>query len=1203
VIEVSTKICRQFYCSSLEFRPASLLSFLLDTMTGIHVSEGRVVRLHFECHAELPIGSQLRVTGSSLWAPAAAGTPSDPMNAHHIAQERQQDAAFAGAVDDADYWFSHPSNLYTSSVEMVTSPETYPRWRTKQPVIVVLHTSHTTIQHHYYRYLVVTPGANSQDAGVTASTGNDALGGTNEVMMWEQPFGPISGPVVSTQSFGAKSMQSDEASHTLWNLAHLPYRTLDINVETGQVVSPAPEDRLDTWNFPEDASFRAYQIRESMSLPSNEKAAKLLHRSSQSTLSEDIIMQDDDDEDTSVPLSGLSSSKQQQLASNKNSAPKILFICFHLPVVVVKVQSQWQATWSESLLAQKEGSKIVAAYRAHWIGTVTPHPPIVNEEDRQAVRKVLSDLNCTPIFLNPSTRQAHYYGFCKQVLWPAFHNIDLLDLSSSSGVGASGSTSASSTSHAASDWDQSRLDHWWQAYQQVNQEFATVVNGLVDSDSSTYLWIHDYHLSLLPRCLNQEPARSCRKVFFLHIPFPTSQIFRELECGEDILTGMLHADVVGFHAFDHARHFLNAAKRILGLNYESLVGGLIGVNFLARTVLVSMSNVSIEPKMADAALALPSVGQGAEGLKSKHGGRQIICGVDIGQRLSGTSLKLLAFERLLRDYPIWKQKVVMVQRVLIPGSRKTDEQLTLRELRALVQRIQDEFGTSVIDYQEVAGSNLAMDQRLALWKASDVLMLTPVREGLNHWPMEFIYTKTSEAPGVVIASEFSAVCSILNGALRVNPFDIQMTATVIDKALSMDIQEREGRRYRDLDFVSNSPSDKWVRNVLRDLRDATTAGKSSKNNSSAATPTTPSMTPRRPKQEILQGAAGFLVKESQAAFTHISPMTLKRSYDQSKNRVIIVDFNGTIVMKEPPGKYLKREILGTSGNKPPPEVLEALSRLSSDPKNTVYVNSGDSVENVINALGNIPTLGLAVSNGANFSPPMGEHETERRWQTFDLGVDWDAVKRVALPVLSKYTARSNGSFVKLTTFSIGWSYYSCDPEWGSLQASHLVLELEAELKAFDVRFVTLKGIVEVVPRKLNKGLIVKKVLRDISRTRPEPIDFILCLGDDISDEKMFTSVFSFIAEMGHEARASPDPPVVGRDGTLEPSPDWSQIQTKIKDPLYCYTVAVGKKPSHASFYVTDAQEVAADLVLLAEGRTAEQMPSWGNSSNSSQMFT
>jgi trehalose 6-phosphate synthase/phosphatase len=134
----------------------------------------------------------------------------------------------------------------------------------------------------------------------------------------------------------------------------------------------------------------------------------------------------------------------------------------------------------------------------------------------------------------------------------------------------------------------------------------------------------------------------------------------------------------------------------------------------------------------------------------------------------------------------------MVQRVLLPSSRQSDEATTVRELRFIVKRIQDTFGPQVIDYQELAGTSMPMDQRLALWNASDVLMLTPIREGLNHWPMEYIYArKEPSPPGVVIASEFSAVSSILNGALRVNPFDIQMTVTTLDKALTMDLQERE----------------------------------------------------------------------------------------------------------------------------------------------------------------------------------------------------------------------------------------------------------------------------------------------------------------------------------------------------------------------------------------------------------------------------
>ena len=195
-----------------------------------------------------------------------------------------------------------------------------------------------------------------------------------------------------------------------------------------------------------------------------------------------------------------------------------------------------------------------------------------------------------------------------------------------------------------------------------------------------------------------------------------------------------------------------------------------------------------------AALMLPTVEAGCQELKQKHGNRMIIGGLDIGQRLSGVSLKLLAFERLLQDYPSWQSKVVMVQRVLLPNSRQSDESNTVRELRFIVNRIQDTFGPQVIDYQEMAGASFPMDRRLALWKACDVLMLTPIREGLNHWPMEYIYARKEPAPpGVVIASEFSANCSILNGALRVNPFDIQMTVTTLDKALSMDMQEREVR--------------------------------------------------------------------------------------------------------------------------------------------------------------------------------------------------------------------------------------------------------------------------------------------------------------------------------------------------------------------------------------------------------------------------
>lgn len=963
-------------------------------------------------------------------------------------------------------------------------------------------------------------------------------------------------------------------------------------------------------------------------------------------IAQDVSMdQDDDDDDDDAPASSAhkpASGQATPPAFSKSS--RIYFVCFHLPVVVVKNnQGEWQASWSESILARTEGSQILSTYSAYWLGTVTTHPPLQTDADRETVLELLKKMNCIPIFLDPTMRQSHYYGFCKQVLWPAFHNIDMLDLSTCGWL--------SDPNHVASDWDQSRLDDWWNAYYVVNKEFLNHMSSLIRAGD--IIWIHDYHLSLLPEMLTRFEMerynmKLSRTVFFLHIPFPTSQIFRELECGEKILKGMLHADVVGFHAFDHARHFLNAAKRILGLNYESLSGGLIGVDYQGRTVLVSMSNVSIEPRMMDAALKLPSVAKGVEQLKQKHQGLVIIGGVDIGQRLSGASLKLLAYERLLQDCPNYQQDVVMVERLVLQGSRRADEELSVREVRSLVQRIKERFGESVIDYQELIGTGVPMDQRLALWKASDIMMCTPIREALNHWPMEFIYAHKDDAPGVVITSEFSAVCSILNGALRVNPYDIQATKATIDKALSMSTAEREGRRYRDIDFVSHSQSDKWVKNVLRDLRDATAARNPSGGSESNSQMSTPYATPNASRKLQENTTSGFLERESNQAFSHLHVKDLAKAYACTKRRVIILDFNGTIVLKvrtrrspihcdeshrnlflplfcsaqEPPGKYLKREILGTSGNKPPPEVIDALGKLCNDPKNTVYVVSGDSSENVVNALGHLPSLGLAVSNGACFSPPVYNSYERSRWLTFDLGVDWDAVKKVALPVLSKYTARSNGSFVKLTSFSIGWSYYSCDPEWGTLQASHLVMELEKELRSFDVRFVTLKGIVEIVPRMLDKGLIVKKVLHDTAAARNQEgngVDFVLCMGDDISDEKMFSSVYTFAAELDDTKSSSGVPRVFDEDGMLddghgndgddddEDHDDASAMDTTtsavvMPDPAYIYTVAVGKKVTQANTYVNDAQEVADAVYFLANGEFPQSRNTGWGDGETSRMF-
>lgn len=446
-------------------------------------------------------------------------------------------------------------------------------------------------------------------------------------------------------------------------LANLPYRTIEIDTLTATVrnsrtfpgvLSQQPEEeakgesdnmdsdftpngvQIDTWNNADDFSFCPYVLR--TALNKQNKAKKTLISKYNSSTATVVSNNDgnsldgpeppiksrvsfnhmieivpsasvDDDGDevmdsavTSLTMTPKISKSAMSLSSisSKQKKNRIFFVCFHLPVILNRDEhtKKWSACWSESLLAATDGSNVVRQYDCHWIGTVSSQ--ISSEEDRDQVRSVLAEMDCTPIFFDKKVQDDHYFGMCKQVLWPAFHNIDLLDLSGSVTTNDNRNVKVEGA-YRVSDWDQSRLDEWWKAYNLVNADFAETLTDLMQPGD--IMWVHDYHLSLLPKLVDDKEKLEnngqsiTKKIFLLHIPFPTSQVFRELECGESILEGMLHADVVGFHAFDHARHFLKASKRIFGLNYESLIGGLIGVQMRGRTVLVTMHNVSIEPSM------------------------------------------------------------------------------------------------------------------------------------------------------------------------------------------------------------------------------------------------------------------------------------------------------------------------------------------------------------------------------------------------------------------------------------------------------------------------------------------------------------------------------------------------------------------------------------------------------------------------------
>ena len=347
---------------------------------------------------------------------------------------------------------------------------------------------------------------------------------------------------------------------------------------------------------------------------------------------------------------------------------RLHIVCYHLPVRVSKDEAtgQWRASWGDSLIARSDDGSYADEVETWWVGTV--HGGLNRRKltlaDEGAIRDVLRPMHCVPIFSKHS--KDAYLNYCKRVLWPSFHNVTVLDQSCSCWHGEDADPTKT--------WDQEfNGAESWDAYEAMNCDFRDALLERLDEGDT--VWVHDYHLMLLPSMLASAPmftqdlftTRKARIVFFFHIPFPTSQLFCSLAHGSRLLNGIVGADVVGFHAFDHARHFLNACKRLMGMPHKSVQGGVTGVEYEGRTVMVVVRHVSIEPPRVLKALASDETAREVRALDARLAPRHakrpqvVLAGVDSCQRLSGVALKLLAFERFLSEYPQWRGRCILVQ--------------------------------------------------------------------------------------------------------------------------------------------------------------------------------------------------------------------------------------------------------------------------------------------------------------------------------------------------------------------------------------------------------------------------------------------------------------------------------------------------------------------------------------------------------------
>ncbi|KAK7727471.1 Trehalose-6-P synthase/phosphatase complex synthase subunit [Botryosphaeria dothidea] len=467
----------------------------------------------------------------------------------------------------------------------------------------------------------------------------------------------------------------------------------------------------------------------------------------------------------------------------KSDNGRLLLVSNRLPITI-KRSDEGKYDFSMSSGGLVSGlSGLSKSTTFQWYGW--PGLEVPENEIGTLKARLKEEYNAIPVMLDDDLADRHYNGFSNSILWPLFHY------------------------HPGEiTFDESA----WNAYTEANRLFAKAIAA--DVQDNDLVWVHDYHLMLLPAMLREEIGTTKKNVklgFFLHTPFPSSEIYRILPVRNEILLGVLHCDLIGFHTYDYARHFLSSCSRILGLATTPN-----GVEFQGKVVTVGAFPIGIDPEKFEEGLKKPKVQERIATLERKFQGVKLIVGVDRLDYIKGVPQKLHALEVFLTEHPEWIGKVVLVQ-VAVPSRQDVEEYQNLRAVvNELVGRINGKFGTIEFMPIHFMHKSVSFDELIALYAVSDVCLVSSTRDGMNLVSYEYIATQ-QKRNGVMILSEFAGAAQSLNGSIIVNPWNTEELADAIHDAVTMGAEQRALNYQKLAKYVNKYTSAWWGQSFVSEL--------------------------------------------------------------------------------------------------------------------------------------------------------------------------------------------------------------------------------------------------------------------------------------------------------------------------------------------------------------------------------------------------
>jgi len=690
---------------------------------------------------------------------------------------------------------------------------------------------------------------------------------------------------------------------------------------------------------------------------------------------------------------------------------KIIIISNRLPITVQK-NIENNIEYIESIGGLSTGLKNIHHQgNSIWIGWPGISTDKLTENERNDInRTLIKDYKCLPVFLSEDEVNLYYHGFCNKTIWPLFHYFQ----------------------------EKTEYDfETWETYKSVNLKFFKTVESIIEKND--IVWVHDYQLMLLPEMIKTK-YYSTQVGFFLHIPFPSAEIFRLLIWRNEILTGILGADLIGFHTYDYVRHFLSSARRLLGLE-----DNLNKIAYENRYVQVNAFPMGIEYKRFFQYCEVHDIVDNDEDDFVNIGNIKTILSVDRLDYTKGIPQRIKSFGRFLKNYPEYQGKVILIL-IVAPSRVEVDSyNQLLRQIKEQISEINGRYGTMKWVPILFFFRSFSQEKLIEFYRQTDVLLVTPLRDGMNLVAKEYIASR-NDYKGMVVISETAGAASELGEAIIVNANDFNSTAEGIKIALEMPEEEIITRNKRMHERLKRYNVYFWTSEFLNSLN-----------------------------QTVIESINISTQKNAEENIEII-----KTEYKKANKRVLFLDYDGTLVgLTSIPEKA-----------KPDEQIKNLLTKLASDPQNTVVIISGRDRYVLTKWLGDL-NLSLIASHGLWLRT-----EKQDEWRIMiDLDNDWKSSVRT---ILELYTDRIPGSFIEEKEFSLAWHYRQCDPDIVASKLSEIKDALLSMIQSSTLELINGNKVLEINDSRFNKGYAALNLLQN------QECDFIFAVGDDATDEDLFS---------------------------------------------------------------------------------------------------